>query len=352
MYTLSVIIPVYNKEKYISQAIDSVLNQPMKEIEIILVNDGSTDSSLKECEIYAKKYSNIQLVSQDNQGASVARNVGISLATGEYIQFLDADDYYISGALSESLQEILRKKQVDVYIFSSYRANSKRNRFCYDLRYSNQLIPGHYLHPAAGTFASCIIKRSLLEEHQILFDEGIRLNEDKVFKMKVLYMADIIQTTEDFCYVYCNTKKSIMHHTSLYEHDRVDAWKCAYKWFERNLSGMEKENVLFAIQIMINSRLLQFSQKYIEGGHSKKELLDELKRRGELEILQNLKANEVFSNQINDLITFQTNIDKFVRNVQLNRLIIFIGKIILYFPFLRRIRENKRYPIKDVNKKK
>lgn len=171
MYILSVIIPVYNQEKYIAQAIDSVLGQPMKEIEIVLVNDGSIDSSFEICERYAKEHSNIQLINQDNQGVSVARNVGINSATGEYIQFLDADDYYLSGALSQSLHEILNRKQVDVYIFSSYRANRKRNRFCYDLRCGNQYLPGHHLYPAVGTFGSCIIKKSLLEEHQICFDE-------------------------------------------------------------------------------------------------------------------------------------------------------------------------------------
>lgn len=349
MCILSVIIPFYNEEKYISQAIESILVQPIKDIEIILVNDGSTDSSKLICEKYVQKYSNIQLINQENQGVSVARNIGIDNATGEYIQFLDGDDYYIEGALSEELKKVLDEKLVDVYIFSSYRANKKRNRFCYDMRFNNQLLPGHRIYTIGGTFGSCIIKRSLLNRHQIRFDKGIKLNEDKVFKVKALYFADVIQTTDKFCYVYCNTEGSIMHYTHLYEHDRVKAWKLCFKWFEQKLCGEEKRIVLSFLQMIIYSKMLQVAQMYVEAGHSKRELFDELEQREELEILQNLGTHEVFPYQINDLKLFQTNIDKFVRIIKLNKLKIRIGRIILLFPYLRTIRENRRYPLKDTD---
>lgn len=91
---ISIIIPVYNVEKYIEECLISVLNQTMKEIEIICINDGSTDNSLKILNNYKNKNENIRIVNQENSGLSNARNVGLSLAKGEYIFFLDSDDFF------------------------------------------------------------------------------------------------------------------------------------------------------------------------------------------------------------------------------------------------------------------
>ncbi len=90
---ISIIIPVYNSEKYLEQCLDSVINQSLKDIEIICINDGSTDESYQILEDYSKKDNRIIIISQDNQGISVARNQGIKKAVGEYIAFLDSDDY-------------------------------------------------------------------------------------------------------------------------------------------------------------------------------------------------------------------------------------------------------------------
>ena len=92
MPKVSVIIPVYNVEKYLKQCLDSVVNQTLKDIEIICVNDGSTDNSLEILEEYAQKDNRIIIISQENQGQSVARNIALEKATGEYVGFVDSDD--------------------------------------------------------------------------------------------------------------------------------------------------------------------------------------------------------------------------------------------------------------------
>ena len=92
MVKLSVIIPVYNAEKYISQALDSVLSQSLKDIEVICVDDGSTDKSLEILRQYEGNDTRVKVITQKNQHAGVARNKGIEIATGEYLHFLDADD--------------------------------------------------------------------------------------------------------------------------------------------------------------------------------------------------------------------------------------------------------------------
>ena len=94
MSKISVIIPVYNGEKYIQRCVDSVLNQTYSDIEIIVINDGSTDNT----ENILKSYSNIVLINKENEGVSKARNTGLSLAKGDYVYFCDADDYLEKNA--------------------------------------------------------------------------------------------------------------------------------------------------------------------------------------------------------------------------------------------------------------
>ena len=105
MPKVSIIVPVYNVERYIVRSMDSLVNQTLKDIEIIVVNDGSTDNSKKLIEIYQKKYPNkIKLVDKKNGGLSDARNYGIPYATGEYIAFLDADDRFAPGKLKKQVE--------------------------------------------------------------------------------------------------------------------------------------------------------------------------------------------------------------------------------------------------------
>lgn len=108
MYKISVIIPVYNTEKYLKKCLDSVLNNTLKDIEIICVDDGSTDNSLKILEEYAQKYSNISILHSNRLGGGGARNKGLEVATGEYLYFLDSDDF-----IDENLFEKVYKKCIE-----------------------------------------------------------------------------------------------------------------------------------------------------------------------------------------------------------------------------------------------
>ena len=97
MPKISVIIPVYNVEKYLRECLDSLLNQTFKDIEIICVNDGSTDGSLNILNEYASKDSRFIIINQNNQGLSAARNNGLNVAKGDYVAFLDSDDYILNS---------------------------------------------------------------------------------------------------------------------------------------------------------------------------------------------------------------------------------------------------------------
>lgn len=134
MTEISVTIPVYNVEKYLGRCLNSVLNQTFKsEYEIICVNDGSTDNSAKILEEYAKKYSKIKVINQENQGLSVARNAAMEYVSGKYTMFVDSDDFIAQNAL-EGLYNYAQKYNTDVIIFDFFRGtfdakNATRQHF-------------------------------------------------------------------------------------------------------------------------------------------------------------------------------------------------------------------------------
>lgn len=115
MNLISIIIPVYNAEKYINRCIKSIVNQSYQKLEIIVVNDGSTDNSLSICETLATQDNRIKVISQDNGGVSKARNMGLRLAKGEYVMFLDSDDYMLPD-MCKTMLDVLHTKQADCVI--------------------------------------------------------------------------------------------------------------------------------------------------------------------------------------------------------------------------------------------
>ena len=114
---LSVIIPVYNVEPYLEQCLNSVVNQTYKNLEIICINDGSTDNSLKILENFHKKDNRIKIINQKNQGTATARNAGLDIATGEYITFVDSDDYLELKAYEKAMKVMLKNPHVDITEF-------------------------------------------------------------------------------------------------------------------------------------------------------------------------------------------------------------------------------------------
>ena len=112
--TISVIIPVYNCQQYLRQCIDSVLGQTLQDIEIFCIDDGSTDESLDVLQEYEETYSSVHVFQQPNSGAGAARNLGLQHAKGEYIAFLDADDYYLDADALQKMYCMCKQNNVKV----------------------------------------------------------------------------------------------------------------------------------------------------------------------------------------------------------------------------------------------
>lgn len=129
---ISIVVPVYNVSNYLRRCLDSILKQTYSKFEIILVNDGSTDGSAAICQEYLEKDSRIRLVHQENQGPSAARNLGISLATGEYLIFIDSDDF-VEDVYLENLHQTLVKNDADISICNFTSFDEERKAFLFSI---------------------------------------------------------------------------------------------------------------------------------------------------------------------------------------------------------------------------
>ncbi len=168
---VSVIIPVFNRQEFLAEAIESVLAQDMTEIEIIIVNDGSTDQSAKVAQEFVAKDNQVVYLEQENQGVSVARNKGMAVAKGEYLYFLDSDDTLGPGFLSSSYAMATSNK-LDFLVCGDYYAD----------RFPNVMAL-----PTCAQF----LKKSFLDKHpDVQFLKGIQPGEDGIFSHELLALTD------------------------------------------------------------------------------------------------------------------------------------------------------------------
>lgn len=130
-------------------------------------------------------------------------------------------------------------KGYDVIICSSLTSNVDRDRYGVDMKVREGRFAGGQAFPISGHFAACLYKRKLLLDNDILFDEGIRLNEDEAFKMKAMYAAALIRTKEKFLYTYCVTPGSVRY-TDTHIYDFVEAWTKTYQWLEKHEACKER----------------------------------------------------------------------------------------------------------------
>jgi glycosyltransferase involved in cell wall biosynthesis len=189
---VSVIIPVYNAEKYISQCIDSLLNQTLTDCEFIFVNDGSKDNSGAIINEYKVNDNRIKLVNQPNQGVSVARNAGLQVAAGEYIGFVDADDY-VERDMFETLYVKAKEKNCDVVV-SNYESYIKECRTTINLPFNknitlnreyieSRILPNFLKADNLNAIWNKIYKKKLIVDKNVRFPEGVPLGEDALFNI-------------------------------------------------------------------------------------------------------------------------------------------------------------------------
>lgn len=185
----SVIIPVYNAEKTIRRCVDSLLEQNCADAEIILVNDGSRDGSEEICEEYARDHGNVRYIMQENGGVSAARNAGLDAAQGEYVLFVDSDDY-VTQSFFSSIEQAVQTECADMIQFSNCVDNGVevRQHIRKPMRTASreELVP--YITDAIcrktinGPWAK-LYRRDLIESHHVRFSVGVSVAEDRAFNI-------------------------------------------------------------------------------------------------------------------------------------------------------------------------
>ena len=203
MPLLSIIVPVYKTENYLLRCIDSITTQKYKEI--ILVDDGSPDNCPKICDEYARKDSRVKVIHKENAGVSAARNSGLEIATGDYITFVDSDDY-IESDMYQSMMNIVNQYDCDFVLCDCMKDFDDHSEiYSHDIRsgyYSyEQLKEEYYPHllmmenveyPATISNWLCLFKKSLLVDESgiaVRYAEEIRFSEDLLFGAQVMYNA-------------------------------------------------------------------------------------------------------------------------------------------------------------------
>lgn len=184
MPKVSVIVPVYNVKKYLTKSLDSLVNQTLEDIEIIVVNDGSTDNSKKIIEVYKEKYQDkIKYLEKPNGGLSDARNFGIPHATGEYIAFLDSDDY-VELDTYEKMYNKAKEENADMVECDFIWEYPNKTKIDTGIIYKNKKEMLTYARVVAW---NKLIKRDLLEKYKIEFPKGLRYEDVEFFYKMVPY---------------------------------------------------------------------------------------------------------------------------------------------------------------------
>lgn len=211
MPVLSIIIPVYNVEKYLEACLNSILLQNNIDIEILLIDDGSNDKSGKICDNYAFCYKEIKVLHQANKGVSTARNIGIKEATGEYILFIDADDMISTNSIY-SLIKIAHEKNIDILSFGYQEIRNEmvppQTEKSGNIEVAYQSFTG--IHPFSFMVWAYLIKRSLIFRYDIHFSESIKCAEDQEFIIKCMLHSKIYASTSEIFYFYRKRNDSLM----------------------------------------------------------------------------------------------------------------------------------------------
>lgn len=258
---VSVIIPVFNGEKYIARCLESILNQSYKNIEIIVVDDNSNDGSIKIVNEYLSKYSNIRLIrNQTNVGAAISRNNGLSYSRSEYVLFLDCDDWIDLNCIEKAMIKFKNNAEIDIVLWeiqTAYFNNHFSSRYKY--LYNNEITGKmalellshsieneYFLSPLLGCK---LIKRSFIINNKLNFINT--LYEDDMFTfLAFLHSKKIGLVTGSHLYYYQN-KSSITHFFTdkyiddffytfrqLYQYINSNNKDCYYKYFDKSLKSM------------------------------------------------------------------------------------------------------------------
>lgn len=327
---ISVIVPVYNVEKYVGKCLDSIINQSYHDLEIIIVDDGSTDESPKICNEFAITDQRIKLIHQNNRGVSIARNTGLKQASGEYVAFVDSDDWLEPSMYENMVLQIRKMQDLDVVMCDSVLISPllkvKATEFIRKGHYSNSQIVAE-LYPVLivtenfekiPIVSACtsLIKRNLLIKHNIRFEGDLKYGED------YLFMAQVIICSVSYYYL----KDHFYYNYRQYNESRSK--KLQADWWSNLLTLNKKLKELLA-----DSSEFDFARQLkLQLIHSALFLSNAIINNGDIQIRQKVKMLRRLFNELELKKSFSNlELDKQLFTL---RVVLFLMKRKMAFTFL------------------
>ncbi|NFE94916.1 glycosyltransferase family 2 protein [Clostridium botulinum] len=263
MFKVSIITPVYNVEECIEKSIKSVINQTCKEFEFLLIDDGSKDRSIEIAKSLLEGADiNFKIITQENAGVSCARNRGINIASGEYITFLDSDDY-IDSRFVELMYEKAKETECDVVFCDYSEVDSNGNVLVKNrTNYLNDFISGkeaailQLKDEITIGMRSAIYKTSIIKSNDLLFDTNRKYGEDMVFVVKALLYSNKVISVNEILAFYVIWGNSVTQNVSLKHLD------CYYSYIDL-LNYVKKDNNLKEIENFLSEFKIQYSIAHV-----------------------------------------------------------------------------------------
>lgn len=297
---ISIIIPIYNVENYLAQCLDSIILQTYKNLEIILIDDGSTDSCAQICDSYALKEARIKVIHQKNSGLSEARNAGIEAATGEYIAFIDSDDW-IAPKFCETLLQIAFQNNADIVECGFVQFEIERDinlevkdfqtpYLIYNTEEALELLMKEIIKQMA---CNKLFKREIIKE--VLFEKN-RKHEDEFWTYKIIGKATTIIKIENILYFYRQHSQSIMgQEYSLHRLDGLDALNERVLYIEKNYPSLFQLSLRsFWFASSFHYQKLYYKSNLDKDGLNRKKVWENVKNYSQKISFTKWKAKELF----------------------------------------------------------
>lgn len=307
MCKVSIIIPIYNTQKYLGKCLESVIDQTLKDIEIILVNDGSIDESLRICMEYEKKDKRIKVIDKNNEGVSIARNIGIENSNGEYICFVDSDDYIEKDMLNNMYNSILnneadlcmcnyvkeniyKRDYIDCDIGKNILVNDEiRNLLIFPLIERGYNEKYHKLSGFRGPVAK-LFKASIIKYNNIKFKKDLIIGEDFIFNLEYLNLCKKIIIDRGYYYNYVTNEDSV---TMKY---KEDAWNKIYiKTINKLIEFLNENNYYNISKDRVNNIITKYFLICIWNEKNNKNKFKKLK------IIKNICNDRIIKNALKNI---------------------------------------------------
>lgn len=358
MQTVYVIIPVFNAEKYLHRAVDSICYQKHEgiELKLVLVNDGSNDSSAEICDALAAQFENMHVIHKNNGGVSSARNIGIEYVLSDtdedsgYIAFLDADDLWHTNFFDMDLVQVIEQSQYDILGFNMITCDEGVQHFSKANLYEHQVFSGgnQSLWNLHDSFASNFYKIALLRKWGIRFFTNCRYSEDKYFKMQCSFFAEEIAVFPKILYLYRQNRQSAMGQSKTvspidYYQPIVNGW-LQNDEFINNWASVTGKTIC-AGHTLASIYLLDMAREHYMQWRPDREIRQAVEKHPHYAHLKSLRAIDSNDTDYKDKELFVKHPVVFAWKHRLIGIVYYSLRAMLKIPFVRMFNDKRKFPL-------